>query len=156
MALREKDLYLNMASLGKYLKSSKDYPELSEKESWTPMSKFPLPSVSPEHHLQTPLFQSTNWEQWNLKNWMTSAPDVCISEAALIYLKLSFESEEKQLVQGVSPTESNIHIYHWASSWDNQSTGAPEDKQPIAFAFATVTWQKSPISLKVKNSILCN
>lgn len=41
---------------------------------------------------------------------MTSTPDVCISEAALIYLKLSFQSEEKQLAQGVSPTELGIYI----------------------------------------------
>lgn len=65
MVFRETDLSLNQFSLCKYPKSSKDYPELSKKESCTlltPMPKFPLPSASPEHHLQNPLFQWTNSE----------------------------------------------------------------------------------------------
>lgn len=118
MAPREKvPLYSNKASLGKCLKSSKNYPELSEKEPCTPKSKFPLPSVSPEPHLQTLLFQCTNSEQWNPKNQITSAPNVCISEAALMHLKVSFQSEEKQLAQGVSPTESGRYILLSIKLW---------------------------------------
>lgn len=152
MVLRETDLCLNKASLGKYLKSSKAYPELSEKESWMPMSKFPRSSVSPEHHLQIPLFQCTNSEQWNFKSRITSAPGVCISEAALIYLKLSFQSEEKQLAQGVSPTESGTYISLSIKLWQTKYWGTRRQtgKHCICF-WDRNTAKKTSTSLKLKN-----